>query len=117
MASAALLLDEDVRVVLAVILRQRGYDVIHVLEVERTGKSDSEQLAYAVQRRRAILTHNIRDYVLLHRAYQAQGKAHHGILVSDQVPLRDLLRRTLRCLSHSTAEELHNRVIWLQDFT
>jgi predicted nuclease of predicted toxin-antitoxin system len=115
-ARPALLLDEDVRVVLAAILRQRGYDTVHVLEVGRTGKSDPEQLAYAVHQRRAILTHNIRDYLRLHRAYQAQGKDHHGILVSDQVPLRGLLRRTLRCLSHYAAEEIHNRVIWLQDF-
>ncbi|GIX48024.1 MAG: hypothetical protein KatS3mg131_2235 [Candidatus Tectimicrobiota bacterium] len=116
MVRPALLLDEDVRVVLAAILRQRGYDVVHVLEVNRTGKSDSEQLAYAVRQRRAILTHNIRDYLLLDRGYQVQGKEHHGILVSDQVPLRELLRRTLRCLSRYTAEELRNQVIWLQDF-
>ena len=32
MADMALLLDEDVRVKLGEILRQRGYDMIHVLE-------------------------------------------------------------------------------------
>jgi hypothetical protein len=37
MADIALLLDEDVRVLLGEILRQRGYDVIHVLEVDREG--------------------------------------------------------------------------------
>jgi predicted nuclease of predicted toxin-antitoxin system len=110
------MLDEDVRVVLVGILRQRGYDVVHVLEVGRAGKRDPEQLAYAVSQRRAVLTHNIRDYLLLDRTYQAQGKEHQGILVSDQVPLRELLRRALRCLSQYTAEVMHNRVIWLQDF-
>jgi predicted nuclease of predicted toxin-antitoxin system len=48
MAELTLLLDEDVRVLLADILRQRGYDAVHVLEVGRGGKSDPEQLAYAV---------------------------------------------------------------------
>ncbi len=38
MAKIILLLDEDVRVVLAEILRQRGYDVLHVLEDGRGGK-------------------------------------------------------------------------------
>ncbi len=81
MASAALLLDEDVRVVLAAILRQRGDESSMCWR-----KSDPEQLAYAVQRRRAILTHNICDYVLLHRAYQAQGKAQYGILTRITSP-------------------------------
>jgi predicted nuclease of predicted toxin-antitoxin system len=116
MAKITLFLDEDVRVLLAEILRQRGYDAVHVLDVGRGGKSDPDQLAYAVSQGRAMLTHNIRDYLLLDRAYQKQGREHHGIIVSDQVPLRELLRRTLRCLSRYTAEEIQNRVIWLQDF-
>ena len=116
MASPALLLDEDVRVILAEILRERGYDAVHILEVDRAGKSDPEQLAYAVRQRRVILTHNIRDYLQLDRNYREQGLEHNGILVSDQVPLRQLLRRTLRCLSQHTAEGVHNQVIWLQDF-
>jgi predicted nuclease of predicted toxin-antitoxin system len=65
MTQITLLLDEDVRPLLAEILRQRGYDAVHVLEVSRGGKSDLEQLAYAVSQGRAMLTHNIRDYLLL----------------------------------------------------
>jgi predicted nuclease of predicted toxin-antitoxin system len=67
MANIALLLDEDVRVTLGDILRQRGYDVIHVLEADRTGRTDSEQLVYAVSQQRAILTHNIRHFILLNK--------------------------------------------------
>mgnify|MGYP001404308290 FL=1 len=65
MAKIALLLDEDVRPMLGEVLRQRGYDVIHVLDAGRTGKSDAEQLAYAVSQQRAILTHNVRHFTLL----------------------------------------------------
>lgn len=115
MADIALLLDEDVRLRLGEILRQRGYDVIHVVEAGRAGKSDPEQLAYAVSQRRAILTHNTRDYILLDRQYHEEGKEHFGILLSDQVPLRDLLRRTLRFLSRHTAEEVRNSALWLND--
>lgn len=74
MAKITLLLDEDVRVLLAEILRQRGYDAVHVLEVGRRGKSDPEQLAYAASQGRTMLTHNIRYYRLLDRKYQTQGK-------------------------------------------
>jgi len=111
MTQITLLLDEDVRPLLAEILRQRGCDAVHVLEVSRGGKSDPEQLAYAVSQGRVMLTHNIRDYLLLDRKYQTQRKEHHGVIVSDQVPLRELLRRTLRCLNQRTAEETRNQVI------
>lgn len=116
MAQTKLFLDEDVRPLLAAILRQRGYGVAHVLEVNRAGKSDPEQSSYAVSQGRAMFTHNIRDYLLLDRKYRTQGKEHYGIIVSDQVPLRELLRRTLRCLSRYTAEEVRNQMIWLHDF-
>ena len=44
MAKITLLLDEDVRPILGEILRQRGYDAVHVLDAGRTGQSDAEQL-------------------------------------------------------------------------
>jgi predicted nuclease of predicted toxin-antitoxin system len=69
MAKITLLLDEDVRPILGEILRQRGYDAVHVLDAGRTGKSDAEQLAYAVSQRRTILTHNIRHFRLMNQRY------------------------------------------------
>ena len=115
MSDIALLLDEDVRVTLGEILRQRGYDVIHVLEADRAGKTDPDQLAYAASQQRAILTHNIRDFILLNKQYHDEGKEHFGIVLSDQVPLRELLRRTLRFLSRHAAEDVNNNALWLND--
>lgn len=69
MSDISLYLDEDVRVLLAEVLRNRGYNASHVLEVGRTGKSDYEQLTYAARHKMAILTHNIRDYAILSKAY------------------------------------------------
>ena len=43
MAKITLLLDEDVRPILGEILRQRGYDAVHVLDAGRTGQSDAGQ--------------------------------------------------------------------------
>ncbi|MEW6419237.1 MAG: DUF5615 family PIN-like protein [Nitrospirota bacterium] len=51
-----LYLDEMIPVVLALILRQHGYDVLAAKEVNMFGKSDEEQLAFAVSNRRAIIT-------------------------------------------------------------
>lgn len=116
MSDVALLLDEDVRTLLAEVLRQRGYDAVHVLEAGRQGKSDREQLDYAVGQDRVLLTHNIRDFLLLDRSFRAEGKSHAGIIVSDQLPFRELLSRTLRCLSRRKKESLYNQVTWLHDF-
>lgn len=43
MVDISLYLDEDVRVLLAEVLRSRGYKATHALEVGRCGKSDEEQ--------------------------------------------------------------------------
>ncbi len=116
MPNPSLYLDEDVRVLLAEVLRNRGYDATHTLEAGRTGKSDEEQLAYAARRKMTILTHNIRDYVILSKNYEKQNKHHFGIIVSDQIPFNELLRRTLKFLSTHQKDALKNRLIWLQNY-
>jgi predicted nuclease of predicted toxin-antitoxin system len=115
MAKIALLLDEDVRPMLGEILRQRGYEAIHVLEAGRAGKSDAEQLAYAVSQQRTILTHNIRHFRLLNQRYHEEGRQRFGILLSGQVTLRDLLRRALRFLGRHTADDVKNNLLWLNE--
>ena len=116
MGAIRLLVDEDVRPLLAETLRRRGFDARHVTELDRGGLSDAEQLAFAVEQQRAILTHNVRDFILLDREYRARGLIHCGILVSDQLPFRDLLRRCVRCLGRKSAMEVRDQIIWLQDF-
>lgn len=97
------------------ILRDRGYDVVHVADRSRAGLIDVEQLAFAVIERRAILTYNVKDFVLLDKTYRGTGKEHCGIILSKQIPFRDLLQRTLRFLNRHTRESLHNNVFWLTD--
>jgi len=116
MAAIRLLVDEDVRPLLARTLRLRGYDAEHVIDLDRAGLSDPEQLAFATKQGRAILTHNIRDFVFLDRDYREKAREHPGILVCDQVPFRELLRRTLRCLDQRSDAEVRNQIVWLQEF-
>lgn len=79
-------------------------------------KSDPGQLEFAISQGRAILTHNVRDYVQMAQRYAAQNRTHTGIIVSDQLPLRELLRRTLRLLAALSAEEMINRFEWLSNY-
>jgi predicted nuclease of predicted toxin-antitoxin system len=114
--SASLLLDEDVRPLLAEVLRQRGLDAVHVLELGRGGYSDEAQLGYATEQGRALVTHNIKDFLVLDRRWRDQTLMHSGIVMSDQVTFRELLSRTLRCLNRYSADDLRGQVIWLHSF-
>jgi predicted nuclease of predicted toxin-antitoxin system len=86
MTKIPLLLDEDVRPLLGEILRQRGYDVVHVLEIDRGGMADTKQLGHAVSEGRAILTHNIRDFILLDKKYREESNEHFGICSPNKFP-------------------------------
>ena len=55
---AHLYFDEDVSVVVAAILRARGFEVVTTRESGRLGLPDAEQLAFAAGAGRALLTHN-----------------------------------------------------------
>jgi hypothetical protein len=61
----SLLLDEDVHLVLGSTLRKRGFDVIHTQDLDRKGKADSEQLAFAVNNEKCIFSYNVRDFVTI----------------------------------------------------
>jgi len=108
-----LFLDEDIHTGLAHALRQRGYDVVHAQDLKRKGKSDSEQLALAVQEERCLVTFNIRDFVLLHNQYVGQNKEHWGIIVSKQMPIRETLRRLLKKVGLATQADFKNRIDFL----
>ena len=108
-----LLLDEDVHVQLARALQNRGYNAVHVNELKRKGKSDTDQLDYAIAHERCLMSFNIKDFVLLHYEYLQCGKDHYGIIVSKQLPVRQTLQRLLRVLQHRSRESMKNRIEFL----
>jgi hypothetical protein len=87
--------------------------VLHVVEVGLSGASDRRVLAAACRDRRAVLTHNVGDFVRLADEHMREAKDHHGVVLSPQIPLRLLLARTLSLLSRTDAEDLRNVVRWL----
>src|SRR5947208_13192684 len=94
-----LYLDRHIMARLAVDLRGRGYDVLTTEEAGKDTASDEDQLAFATTEGRAILTFNIRDFAPLHEQWQAAGRPHAGIIVSQQLGSRQyglLLHRLLR---------------------
>jgi len=116
MAAPALYLDEDVNPKLADILGERGYDVWTTVEADNLGQTDEVQLAFSTQHQRALLTHNIGDFVKLAQHYADRGLSHAGIVVSDQLPLKSLLQRTIRLLAMRSAADMRDRLEWLSDY-
>lgn len=116
MAKIKLYIDEDLTDRLAVALRSRKFDVISAHEVEMRGKTDKEQLDYAVKDGRIILTRNVRHFVKLQREYFEKKIDHYGIVVTDYLHFKELLRRLLNFLNKTTAEEMENRLEWLQNY-
>ena len=113
MGKVKIYLDEDVRPILADILRERGYDTISTLESKMIGSTDKAQMDFAIQEERAILTHNIKDFVQMHRVYQDK---HYGIILSEQISLKELLRRILRFLAQTKSNKVKGQIIWLSKY-
>jgi hypothetical protein len=111
--SIRLFIDEDVHLELADALRTRGFDAIHVREVGRRSLSDREQLAYAIDQRRSLLTFNVGDFCRLHSEFMSTDREHFGILVSAQRSIGATLGSVLRYVQTHTADELHDQIIFL----
>lgn len=115
MSTVRLLLVEDVWPGLAVALRERGYDVIHAHDVERGGLDDAAQLSYAAQQGRAILTHNVKDYIPLASAYFLAGHSYAGVILARQMAKGRLLQRAQDFSEAISSEEMMGTVRYLGD--
>ncbi|RJP53978.1 MAG: hypothetical protein C4557_03930 [Anaerolineaceae bacterium] len=111
-----LLLDEQIWEYLATLLRQQGFDVIHVLESGLEQTPDSEILQSAVENHRAVVTFNTKHFIPLALQYAVEGKEHYGIVVSNEIPQGELKKRVTKLLESVSAEEMVNMVRYLQEF-
>ncbi len=114
-----LYLDRHIMARLAVDLRGGGFDVLGTEEAGNDTAADEEQLVFATRENRALLTFNIRDFAPLHEHWQAAGRPHAGIVVSQQLGGRQyglLLQRMLRFLNHFTGEEMAGNFVHLEQF-
>jgi len=108
--------DEMISPDVAVALRLRGYNAESCAEAERAGQeiSDAEQLAYAAQHERAIVSFNIGDFSRIEAEWKAAGRVHHGIILSPEI--RDtgtLMRRLAHHLDHVSPAQQYDTLLWL----
>lgn len=115
--SIQLYFDHHVRNRFAVDLRRHGFDVVQAREVGNELAADEEHLLWATEHRRVIFTHDLTDYPPLADKWFLEGRDHGGIILSVQpgqeTPYSTLLRRFLRLLDTVTADEMINRLEWL----
>jgi len=87
--------DDSASHLLTRLLQKAGHDVQIPADVGLDGREDPVHLAHAIKEDRVLLSHNYRDFELLHLLIlQAQGH-HPGIFVvrQDNDPRRDLTAR------------------------
>ena len=109
----ALYLDEDVDVLVADLIRARGFMATTTQEAGQVQNSDAVQLAYAISQQRGLLTHNRVDFEALAQAYFVSSQTHYGIIIAVRRPPHEIARRLLRILNEVTAEEIQNQVRYI----
>lgn len=109
-----LYLDEDVSVLLAKLLRARGFEVITTTQdAKRLGASDKEQLEYAIRKEKVLLTHNRLHFEKLHKGYSRGNKNHCGIIIATRQNEYITLKRLLKILDNVSADEMKNQLRYI----
>jgi predicted nuclease of predicted toxin-antitoxin system len=108
-----LYLDEDVDVLVADLVRARGFKAVTTQEAGRKKKDDAEQLVFAASQQWTLLTHNRVDFEELAQQYFAAGKTHSGIIIAARRAPYEIARRLLVILNHVTADEMANQIRYI----
>ena len=108
--------DEDVYGVIAPQLRTAGYDAISTPEASRLGETDLSQFIWATQERRVLVTFNVSHFARLHHQWMQQGKHHAGLIVSQQRPIGETVRRLLHLAQTLSADDMRDRLEYLSNW-
>ena len=105
--------DEDVSVGIVENLRTRGFDVLSVRDAGALGRSDDEQMLYAVSQKRAMVTHNRLDFEKQHVKFLENGMQHYGVMVVKRRRDTEVVAKLLELLDSLTAEEMKNQLRYI----
>jgi hypothetical protein len=108
-----LYLDEDVSVLVADLLRARGFIASTTFEAENLGCTDRQQLEYAVTHRKTLLTHNRADFERLAQEYFSSKRMHSGIIIAVRRSPNEMTRRLLGILNSRTRDEIDNQLVYV----
>jgi hypothetical protein len=111
-------LDHNFQEQIGFALRREGFDVVIAREIGHERLSDEDHLRWATARGRTVLTHDKVDFTTLNQAWAERGENHAGIVIckaTPQLAFREILSRLLNVLNSVTADEMTNRLLWLDE--
>jgi hypothetical protein len=96
-------------------LRVRGIDLTTADEQGLRSALDTEQLAFAARKSRALVTSNIADFARLHTEYVSTGRHHAGIIAIQQQrwSVGEQLRRLMSLVQARTVDEMVDTFVYL----
>lgn len=100
-------------VLIADLLRARGFVATTTLEAGNLGCGDRAQLEYAVANGKALLTHNRADFEELAQQYFSAGRKHGGIIIAVRRVPTEIVGRLLVILNGTTREEVQDQLIYI----
>lgn len=103
-----LYLDEDVDILVAELLKARGFDVLTTRDAGNLNASDAEQFVYAKLQSRTLVSHNRTDFEELVQIYFDSGQEHYGVIFAVRRPPQEIARRLLVIVNQVTADEMQN---------
>jgi hypothetical protein len=97
-------------------LRELTVDVVSACEAGREGVADFDQLAYATETERPIVTANYKDFVPLHTRWAREGREHSGIIIWKQETRspESLAELLLALCADRTEAQFQNALIWIR---
>ncbi len=116
MSAVRLYFDADsMQRAMVVALRARGVDVTTASEAAIADHTDEEQLELARSQGRALFTFNVSHFCRLHADLLSRGQSHAGIIVAPQqrYPIGERVRRLLKLIAGTSAEEMRNQLEFL----
>lgn len=93
------LLDENIHPRVAEAAWEHNVDVVSVIDLNRRGRTDREQLEFAAEQDRVLVTRNRGDYLHWTREFFHAGRPHPGVLlVGEGLPndQPEMIARALR---------------------
>jgi len=109
-------LDEDIIPKVAELLRREDVDAVSVHEIGMTQKSDLEQLEFAAEHGRCLVTRNRLDFIRLTLLFFNEQKTHFGILIIPHTLPGDRFSLMVRALKKYSLQHPKGMEAYTIDF-